>query len=163
MPKFKPVSKGESVKVEAGLATNGKWLFRCAWLDSVPNKDNRQLRGRVLKEKLSLVARRLEGEQVEERGVPLILKAVTLSDFRATDPTEAREITGYPHGKAEAGRQAVAFQLGGQKGPKIDAEFFPALTWDPETRVLVRDPKAPIVLVKGGEIVAMFCPIQINN
>ncbi len=162
MENFKPIVKGETLTLEGGYMTNGKWCFQADWLESFPNASNLEIRKRIRETKLALVEARLAGKDVVRRGVAEVVRAVKLEDFRAVSLSEARAHKGYRHGKATEKTTVAMILAGGSKGSAaLDADFYPALTWDSETVVMVRDSKTPIVLVKAGEIVGLLSPMKI--
>lgn len=159
MTKFKPISSSETIYCEDGLATNRIWLFNMAWIESVKNKSNLQLRNRVLKARAQIVAKRMKGFEHVKSNIAGILNLVDLKEFYGVRPSEFKTVKGYKYGNASQ-HEIIALKI---NNTHIDIDFATALYWDKDATILVRGALDPVVIVKNGAIVGMICPYKFNK
>lgn len=165
--KFKKIKSNDRLFLNDGLFSNSHWLFKADWLESLNCKMTLQLRKRLQKAKLELVTAKLSGEAESMRIPELrrIIDAVNLNEYYEINIFErgaVKKIEGFA--KNEYSKGIVAFGIKLQSHLiSIDAEYFAALVFDPQIKVMVKDASSPVALLKNNELVGLVMPLRPNE
>lgn len=163
---FKKLYRDETIFLENGYATNGKWCVSVSWLGKHKRRDNMQLRRRVSAATVAAVTARLSGEEHATKPIrEAILDKFPGDEFSGkwspVDLSAAQPVEGYYRGNPER-REIVAYQVPAADGKTVslDAEYFCALLWDSALTLYVRGETDPIYATVTGEIVFVCAPLR---
>jgi len=154
---FKKLKPSDKIYLNQGFISNGAWLFSIEFIQSVENKEVKQLKNRITKMKLQIVSAKMQDQHIETRDLAGLVDRINLNEFKNIE-TKLKEVKGYKRVFGE--KMPVAYKI---KDAYFDAEYAAAFNFCSDIQLKYKNNKSPMIMTLNNKIVGLIMPLNPDN